>query len=164
MREMMVMLKSMREQQSLLIQTIENQQGEISALVRKVDGMDSKMNDVAARIRCLDWQRLRWRRVDWAGIPPDSRVRVIPFLAVEDILSLNCAISGKKLRKDLRKSYKGNVIPAFDQHRFTDKGNFKSLRWVLKMGVSLQACTLVLAEQEGGLVEKADAVLRWLVD
>ena len=122
------------------------------------------MEDVSGQLRFMNWERLRWRRVEWERIPPDSRVRVIPFLAVEDLLNLNSAISDKRLRKDMRKSYKSAVIPAFDKHRFTDKDNFKGLRWVMKAKVDLQQCELVLQEQEGGLIESAASVLRWLVD
>ena len=108
--------------------------------------------------------------MDWERIPPDSRERVITFLSVVDIMSLNNALTCHKRENDedprdqLIESYKGAVIPAFDQCRFTDKGNFKGLRWVMKAGVSLQACELVLEGQVGGVVKDADKVLRWLVD
>ena len=108
--------------------------------------------------------------MDWERIPPDSRERVITFLSVLDIMSLNNALTCHKRENDedprdqLIESYKGAVIPAFDQCRFTDKDNFKGLRWVMKAGVSLQACELVLEGQAGGVVKDADKVLRWLVD
>ena len=77
------------------------------------------------------WEKLRWRNVDWERIPPDSRVRVVPFLSVQDnLLGLNQALTTKKdkLRKELKKSYRKAVIPAFDAYPFTDENNFAGLR------------------------------------
>ena len=71
----------------------------------------------------MDWQRLRWRQVEWERIPPDSRERVIPFLTVQDVLSLDtamCVEGEEKLRDKLKESYEEAVIPAFDTYRFTD--------------------------------------------
>ena len=59
---------------------------------------------------------------EWERISLDMPVMVIPFLGVQDIMSLNSAISDKRLRKQLKKSYRGAVIPAFDQYRFTRMG------------------------------------------
>jgi hypothetical protein len=129
----------------------------------QVEGVQN-VKELTGRVRCMDWQRLRWRRVEWERIPPDMRVMVIPFLGVQDIMSLNSAISGKRLRKQLKKSYRGAVIPAFDQHRFTEKGGFKGLRWVMKAEVCLQRCEVVVHEEAGGVIEDAGKVLRWLVD
>ena len=91
------------------------------------------------------WEKLRWRHVDWESIPPDSRVLVVTFLSVEDnLLGLNQALTTKKdkLRKELKKSYKRAVIPAFGTYRSTDENNFAGLRWVMKMGIDLQSITL----------------------
>ena len=115
-------------------------------------------------------EKLRWRNVDWERIPPDSRVRVVPFLSVQDnLLGLNQALTTKKdkLRKELKKSYKKAVIPAFDAYPFTDENNFAGLRWVIKMGIDLQGLTLSLnADEEAGLEEvtERDDVLWCLVD
>ena len=103
----------------------------------------------------MDWESLRWRNVPWELIPPDSRVRVVTFLSVEDnLLGLNQALTTKKdkLRKELKKSYRKAVIPAFDTYRFTDQNNFAGLRWVIKVGVDLQGLTLSLnADEDAGL-------------
>ena len=115
----------------------------------QIPNIAGTVNELASRMRLMDWQRLRWRRVEWERIPPDMRVMVIPFLGVADIMSLNSSISDKKLRKQLKKSYRGALIPAFDKYRFTDKDDFKGLRWVMKAGVDLQGCDLVLREQGG---------------
>ena len=175
--EMIIMLRSMKEQQKQLLQKVnemEQNQGRMEQnqgrMELKMGQMAVAMGDMKSQLRCMDWERLRWRRMDWERIPPDSRDRVITFLSVQDIMSLNNALTCHKRgddedpRDQLIESYKGAVIPAFDQCRFTDKDNFKGLRWVMKAGVSLQACELVLEGQVGRVVKDADKVLRWLVD
>ena len=125
----------------------------------------------------VDWEALRWRQVDWELIPPDMRDRVVTFLDVPDNIHLNNALTSHKvmssnedesekveLRDQLIKSYRGALIPAFDTYRFTEKNDFEGLRWVEEMGIELQGLELVLVEQEGGVVKKAEKVLRWLVD
>ena len=171
MREIIVMLRSMKEQQEQLLQKVNEQHEEQLQKVHEMEcRMAISMEEMRSQLRCMNWERLRWRHVDWERIPPDSRERVITFLSVLDIMSLNNALTCHKRgddedpRDQLIESYKGAVIPAFDQCRFTDKDNFKGLRWVMKAGVSLQACELVLEGQAGGVVKDADKVLRWLVD
>ena len=103
----------------------------------------------------MDWEALRWREVEWEGIPPDSRERVVTFLSVQDnLLGLNVALTTKKkkdrrdVRDELIKSYKQAVIPAFHSYPFTDENNFQDLRRVLKMGIDLQGLTIRLKENE----------------
>ena len=123
----------------------------------------------------VDWQKLRWRVVDWELIPPDMRERVVTFLTVPENICLNNAMTSHKVmmsneegevdvRDQLIKSYEGAKIPAFDTYRFTDKGDFEGLRWVKTAGIQLQGVVIVLTEQEGGVVEDADEVLRCLMD
>ena len=95
---------------------------------------------------CNDGESLRWRQVDWHLIPPDCRASVISFLLVRDVLCLDSAMSDKRLRQDLHKSYKGAVLPAFDRLRYTSRDDFKGLRWVMKAGVSLQTCDLAVRD------------------
>ena len=169
------MLRSMLEAQEKLAHQVGELTQKVVGMDQKVEGMDQKvegmerkvdqvpqmvqnMKELTGRVRCMDWQRLRWRRVEWERIPPDMRVMVIPFLGVQDIMSLNSAISGKRLRKQLKKSYRGAVIPAFDQHRFTEKGGFKGLRWVMKAEVCLQRCEMVVDVEEGFVIEDAGEV------
>ena len=175
------MLKSVMEQQEKLmakVEGIQEKQDELALVVPKIDRMEQqqdrmeqqqmlKMDAMACQLRCMDWQRLRWRQVEWERIPPDSRERVIPFLTVQDVLSLDtamCVEGEEKLRDKLKESYEEAVIPAFDTYRFTDKDNFEGLRWVMKAEIELQGCVLVLREQEGGVMESQAKVLRWLVD
>ena len=165
-------VEGVEQQQSTMLQKVEGVEQKVEGVEQKVERIEEcqipniagTVNELASRMRLMDWQRLRWRRVEWERIPPDMRVMVIPFLGVEDIMSLNSSISDKKLRKQLKKSYRGALIPAFDKYRFTDKDDFKGLRWVMKAGVDLQGCDLVLHEQGGRAIENADKVLRWLVD
>ena len=123
----------------------------------------------------VDWEALRWRQVDWELIPPDMRERVVTFLTVPENICLNNAMTSHKVmmsneegeedvRDQLIKSYEGAKIPAFDTYRFTDKGDFEGLRWVKTAGIQLQGVVIVLTEQEGGVVEDADEVLRCLMD
>ena len=69
---------------------------------------------------------------------------VVPFLNVKDVLSLDSAMSDKKLRQDLLISYRSAALPTFDMHTYTDRKDFKGLRWVMKAGVCMQSCRLVL--------------------
>jgi hypothetical protein len=107
----------------------------------------------------MDWEALRWREVEWEGIPPDSRERVVTFLSVQDnLLGLNVALTTKKknnrrdLRDELIKSYKKAVIPAFHSYPFTDE-DFEDLRRVLKMGIDLQGLTIRLKANEKEVTE-----------
>ena len=156
MKNMEAMLKSMLEAQESLakqvgelaqkVTSMEQQTAQVPQLVQKIDGMDYNVKALTDRVRFMDWKSLRWRRVEWERIPPDMREMVVTFLSAADNMSLNSAISHKKLRKQLKKSYKDAVIPGFDKHRFTDKGDFKGLRWVMKAGVALQRCEVAPLE------------------
>jgi hypothetical protein len=117
---------------------------------------------------------MRWREVEWEGIPPDSRERVVTFLSVQDnLLGLNVALTIKKkkdkrdLRDELIKSYRDTVIPAFHSYPFTDGNDFQDLRRVLKMGIDLQGLTLSLqanAEKGWAEVTEPNKVLWHLVE
>lgn len=107
----------------------------------------------------LDWEALRWRMVEWEVIPFTSRERVIPFLSVEDLLNLDSAVAHKKLRKDLRKSYRNALIPALHSYLFTDAYDFKSLRRVMKEGFDLRTCRLAVRKET-----QSHMVLRTLIE
>ena len=171
------MLRSMMEQQEKLMAKVEGIQEKVVGIEEKVAGIEEKQDELALvvpkidtmarQLRRMDWRRLRWRQMEWERIPPDSRERVIPFLTVQDVLSLDtamCVEGEEKLRDKLKESYEEAVIPAFDTYRFTDKDNFEGLRWVMKAEIELQGCVLVLREQEGGVMKSQAKVLRWLVD
>ena len=143
--------------------------------LRKLFNMASEDEIEEVLVEVIDWQKLRWRVVDWELIPPDMRERVVTFLTVPENICLNNAMTSHKVmmsneegeedvRDQLIKSYEGAKIPAFDTYRFTDKGDFEGLRWVKTAGIQLQGVVIVLTEQEGGVVEDADEVLRCLMD
>ncbi len=220
------MLTAMRDQQSLLLESVNKEREELAKLSIKVENMDRRLIDVdylaaeaknkitemnglvkkmtskieendymmdeadgtltdlnvsvgklddkvgellhEARkftdyLRWQGWERMRKRRLEWGDIPPLSRKTLIPFLPIEDILNLDSAVTEKKIREELKKSYKGAEIPAFNSHRYTNNKDFKGLRWVIKSKVNLNRCNLILHLPERGLVAEADCVLRWLV-
>jgi hypothetical protein len=64
----------------------------------------------------IDWEALRWRRIDWSRIPYPSRVPVLPYLSVVDNVAFSSAMHNKHDRKLLLKSYKGAHLPAFDRY------------------------------------------------
>ena len=131
--------------------------------------MKREIRDLTKDIRYMDWEKLCWRQMKWTLIPDDVRKHVLSFLTVPENICLNNAMTchkdeeGDDLRDQLIKSYRGAVIPAFGTYRFTDKDNFKGVYWVIKMGIELQGLELILTELRGGVVKKADKVLRWLV-
>ena len=57
-------------------------------------------------------------------------------------MSLNNAMTNRKARPHLLKAYKGMRSPAFDQHVYTDKEEFRGLRWAIEKGVDLQGIRL----------------------
>ena len=123
--ELALKVTSMEQQQGQVAHKMESMEQKQGHIVLKIDGMGHSVKGLTDRVRCMDWWSLRWRRVEWERIPPDMREMVVTFLSAADNMSLNSAISHKKLRKQLKKSYKDAVIPGFDKHRFTDKGDFK---------------------------------------
>ena len=104
----------------------------------------------------------------WANVPLDSRERVVPYLSVRDCLTLDVALTTTtdRLREELARAFQTAVIPAFDTYPFTDKDDFKGLRWVMRAGVKLHSVTLSLnaiAGTGGAAVKNVDDVLWHLV-
>ena len=83
---------------------------------------------------------------------------LISCLSLEDSVSLNNAMTNCEARPHLLKAYKGMRSPAFDQHVYTDKEDFRGLRWAIEKGVDLQGIRL-----EMGVEKRAGKVLRMLV-
>ena len=73
-------------------------------------------------------------------------------------MSLNNAMTNCEARPHLLKAYKGMRSPAFDQHVYTDKEDFRGLRWAIEKGVDLQGIRL-----EMGVEKRAGKVLRMLM-
>ena len=89
---------------------------------------------------------LNSRHVPWANVPSDSRERVVPYLSVRDCLTLDVALTTKtdRLREELTRAFQTAELPAFNTYPFTDKDDFKGLRWVMRAGVKLHSVTLSL--------------------
>ena len=97
-------MEAIQNAQAETMKGMEHEVQKIDEMEKRMGGMEQQvgeamkvMEDVSGQLRFMNWERLRWRRVEWERIPPDSRVRVIPFLAVEDLLNLNSAISDLSL-------------------------------------------------------------------
>ena len=73
-------------------------------------------------------------------------------------MSLNNAMTNCEARPHLLKAYKGMRSPAFDQHVYTGKEDFRGLRWAIEQGVDLQGIRL-----EMGVEKRAGKVLRMLM-
>ena len=95
-----------------------------------------------------DWEALRWRRLDWALLPHTTRKGALSFLSLEDSMGLNHAMTNNEARPHLIKSYKDMRSPAFDQHVYTDKEDYRALRWVIKKGIDLQGFRLERAGEK----------------
>ena len=86
---------------------------------------------------------------------------LISCLSLEDSVSLNNAMTNCEARPHLLKAYKGIRSPAFDQHVYTGKEDFRGLRWAIEQGVDLQGIRL-----EMGVEKRAGKILRcsWAVE
>ncbi len=92
MADMMTMLASMKEQQELLLQKMESIEGKVNGMEDKMRGMEQQqvevgdmkreIRDLTKYIRCMDWEKLCWRRMKWTLIPDDVRKHVLSFLTV----------------------------------------------------------------------------------
>ena len=86
----------------------------------------------------MDSRDLRWRRRDWAALPHLARRDIVPFLDVKDCMSLNYAMTNHEARPHLIESYRGMRSAAFDRLVYTDKEDFRTLRWVMEKGIDLR--------------------------
>ncbi len=68
-------------------------------------------------------------------------------------MGLNHAMTNTEARPHLIKAYKDMRSPAFDQHVYTDKEDYRALRWVIKKGINLQGFRLERAgEKRSGVI------------
>ena len=110
----------------------------------------------------LDWEALRWRKLEWGALSHTTRKGTIPYLMVREAGRLDCAMTNCEARPHLVKSYKGMEPPGFDGHVYTgtrDVDNIAehvALRWVMKRGINLRGFEIELGE---GLVIGAGPVL-----
>ena len=146
----MVMLQAMHKEQKTqnaqMIQRISAIEEQLRDSDSKDDVRDAQIRGVNARIytanrnlRQSDWEGLRWRRLDWALLPHTTRKGALSFLSLEDSMGLNHAMTNNEVRPHLIEAYKDIRSPAFDEHVYTDKEDYRALRWVIKKGINLQA-------------------------
>ena len=100
--------------------------------------MNSKVDKIEVKVNALDWRALTWRRLDWSSLPHDTRKGALTYLSTEDSMGLNYAMTNKEARPHFIESYKGMRIPAFDKLLYTEKDDFRVLRWVMEKGIDLQ--------------------------
>ena len=147
-----VMQKEQREQSERMFKM----EQQLSELHDAVQDTKDDVREIGARIHCvtktlrkMDWQALRWRRLDWAALPHPTRRGTLPFLSVEDSMSLNHAVTDHEARPHLMESYRGMRSPAFDQLLYTDMGDYRALRWVMEKGIDLRGFRLEMEGEEG---------------
>ena len=117
-----------------------------------------------ARALDLDWEALRWRKLEWGALSHTTRKGTIPYLTVREAGRLDCAMTNCEARPHLVKSYKGMEPPSFDGHVYTgtrdvdDNAEHVALRWVMKRGINLRGFEIEL-EYNYGTVRGAGPVL-----
>ena len=117
----------------------EQMKGRVDA---QISGINTQLDYVTKSVRVKDWEALRWRRLDWALLPHTTRKGALSFLSIEDSMSLNFAVTNRQARPHLIKSYRDMRSPAFDKHVYTDKEDYRALRWAMKKGINLQGFRL----------------------
>ena len=130
--------------------------------------MEQVNSQVAKQLEEVEWQALRWRRLEWVSIPALSRLEVLPYLDVGDNLSLNYALTNHESQEPFLLSYTKTMLPAFINMTYTNKKDFAALRWAMKKGVHLPGLKLVIEEEFGeddddDDDEGSDRALWWLL-
>ncbi len=69
---------------------------------------------------------------------PHHAQRHLSYLSLEDNIGLNNAMTNHGVRPHLIESYKGMRSPAFDQFVYTDKEDYRALRYVIARGIDLR--------------------------
>ena len=112
----------------------------------------------------LDWEALRWRKLEWGALSHTTRKGTIPYLMVREAGRLDCAMTNCEARPHLVKSYKGMESPGFNGHVYTGtvdedhNVDHVALRWVMKRGINLRGFEIEL-EDNFGTVIRAGPVL-----
>ena len=113
-------------------------------LLRVIEQVNSQ---VAKQLEEVEWQALRWRRLEWVRIPALSRAGVVSFLSVRDNISLSTALTNHESKEPFLLSYTKTMLPAFINMTYTNKKDFAALRWAMKKGVHLPGLKLVIEEE-----------------
>jgi ankyrin repeat protein len=117
--------------------------------------------------KVLSFHELRWRVISFEALPEKTIKGVLTFLLLKENVAVNNAMMNKKLRKVFLKAHIGLTIPAVSQYRFTNRVNFKVLRWVLKLKTKPTACLLSIVKEEelreNGYYDHRENVAGWLI-
>ena len=114
MEKLHAVLQAIQEEQQALKEMMTVKIFKLEQQLSKLQGSTASKDDVremSARIHCvsktlrkMDWEALRWRRLDWAALPHPTRRGTLPFLSVEDSMSLNHAVTNHEARPHLMES------------------------------------------------------------
>ena len=106
----------------------------------------------------LDWEALRWRKLEWGALSHTTRKGTIPYLTVREAGRLDCAMTNCEARPHLVKSYEGMESPGFDGHVYTgtrdvdDNAEHEALRLVMKRGINLRGFEIELEDNYGTVI------------
>ena len=107
---------------------------------------------------CIRDSILADRELEWAALPHTTRKGTLPYLSARDSLNLDSAMTNRQARPHLVKAYKGLVSAGFNEVVYTDKEDYRALRYVIARGVNLQGFRL---EREGE--KRSGVILAWLM-
>ena len=99
------------------------------------------------------------RELEWAALPHTTRKDTLPYLSAREILRLDSAMTNRQARPHLVKAYKGLVSAGFNEVVYTDKEDYRALRYVIARGVNLQGFRI---EGEDG-EKRSGVILTWLM-
>lgn len=128
---------------------VDSKEDRVLSTEAKVDSIEVKVDTIEVKVNALDWRALAWRRLDWSSLPHDTRKGALTYLSTEDSMGLNYAMTNQEARPHFIKSYKGTRIPAFDKLLYTEKDDFRVLRWVMEKGIDLQERLILRASRSG---------------
>ena len=89
------------------------------------------------------------RELEWAALPHTTRKGSLPYLSARETLSLDSAITNHEARPHLVKAYKDLVSPGFNQLVYTDKEDYRALRYVIARGIDLRGFHLEVKGEKG---------------
>ena len=104
-------------------------------------------------------EALQGRELVWSMLPNTIYQGSIPCLTAQESLRLDSALTNREARPHLVKSYKGMVSPGFNEYLYTDKEDYRALRWVMKKGIDLRGFRL-----EVGGVKGSGKILKKLME